>query len=96
MGIYDRPYYRDDRGAGWLSGRSMVVNLILVGALLLLVDIYKPMSEKIKRSYPSSYCVRLPKEFPISEERSGRPHGGLVICAIWLPRVPAGRRTQGT
>lgn len=30
MGIYDRPYYRDDRGGAWLSGRSMVVNLILL------------------------------------------------------------------
>lgn len=32
MGIYDREYYRHDEPSGLLSGRSMVVNLILANA----------------------------------------------------------------
>ncbi len=38
MGIYDRPYYGDDRGAGWLSGRSMVVNLILLNVAVYIAQ----------------------------------------------------------
>ena len=38
MGIYDRPYYRDDRGASWLSGRSMVVNLILLNVAVYMAQ----------------------------------------------------------
>jgi membrane associated rhomboid family serine protease len=38
MGIYDRPYYRDDRGASWLSGRSMVVNLILLNVAVYIAQ----------------------------------------------------------
>jgi membrane associated rhomboid family serine protease len=37
MGIYDRPYLRDEeRSSGWSSGRSMVVNLIIINAAIWL------------------------------------------------------------
>ncbi len=37
MGIYDRTYYRDERPA-WLSGRSMVVNLILINVVAFVAQ----------------------------------------------------------
>jgi rhomboid family protein len=38
MGLYDRPYYRDERGNEWLSGRSMVANLILLNVGVYLAQ----------------------------------------------------------
>lgn len=38
MGIYDREYYREDEPQGLLSGRSMVVNLIILNGLIFLAD----------------------------------------------------------
>jgi membrane associated rhomboid family serine protease len=38
MGVYDRPYYREDDGSSWLPGRSMVVSLIIVNVGIYLVD----------------------------------------------------------
>ncbi len=42
MGIYDRPYYRDDRQQTFALGgqRSMVVNLILLNAIICVADIF--------------------------------------------------------
>ncbi len=37
MGIYDRPYYREERSS-WLSGRSLVVNLILVNVAVYVAE----------------------------------------------------------
>jgi membrane associated rhomboid family serine protease len=39
MGIYDREYYRNDEPSGLLSGRSMVVNLILANAAVFVVNL---------------------------------------------------------
>lgn len=40
MGIYDRPYLHDEeRSRGWASGRSMVVNLIIVNVAIWLAGI---------------------------------------------------------
>lgn len=39
MGIYDRPYYRDEQSGGWLGGRSMVINLIILNAAVYLIDL---------------------------------------------------------
>ncbi len=40
MGIYDRPYLRDEeRSSGWTSGRSMVVNLIIANVAVWLAGI---------------------------------------------------------
>jgi membrane associated rhomboid family serine protease len=38
MGIYDREYYREDTGGGWLSQRTMVTNLILLNVAVFLAD----------------------------------------------------------
>ena len=38
MGIYDRPYYREERGGSWFSGRSMVVNLILLNVAVYVAQ----------------------------------------------------------
>jgi len=38
MGLYDRPYYREERRGDWLSGRSMVVNLILLNVAVYLAQ----------------------------------------------------------
>lgn len=43
MGIYDRPYYRDERGGSWFSGRSMVVNLILLNVAVYVAQFAAPM-----------------------------------------------------
>jgi membrane associated rhomboid family serine protease len=41
MGIYDRPYYQDEPRAGFsFSGRSMIVNLIIVNVAVYLVDAF--------------------------------------------------------
>lgn len=40
MGIYDRPYYRDDDGPSFFgSHRTMIVNLIIVNVVIFLVDV---------------------------------------------------------
>lgn len=40
MGIYDRPYYREESGYSFLtSGRSMIVNLIIVNVAVFLIDV---------------------------------------------------------
>ncbi len=40
MGIYDRPYLHDEeRSSGWSSGRSMIVNLIIVNVAVWLSEI---------------------------------------------------------
>ncbi len=39
MGIYDRSYIREDNRSSWLSGRSMVVNLILLNVAIYLADL---------------------------------------------------------
>jgi membrane associated rhomboid family serine protease len=38
MGIYDRDYYRKDEANGLFSGRSMVVNLIIVTSVIFVAD----------------------------------------------------------
>lgn len=38
MGLYDRPYYREDDGPNWFNARSMVVNLIIVNVAVFLAD----------------------------------------------------------
>jgi membrane associated rhomboid family serine protease len=38
MGIYDRPYLQEDRGARFGGARSMVINLIIVNVALWLAD----------------------------------------------------------
>jgi len=38
MGIYDREYYREDESPSLLSGRSMVVNIIILNVLIFFVD----------------------------------------------------------
>lgn len=38
MGLYDRPYYREEERPAWLSGRSMVVNLIILNVAIYLID----------------------------------------------------------
>ncbi len=46
MGIYDRPYLHDDeRSSGWTSGRSMVVNLIIVNVVIWLAGAFEPRLE---------------------------------------------------
>ena len=39
MGIYDREYYRKEESTGFLNGRSMVVNLILLTSAVFVADI---------------------------------------------------------
>jgi membrane associated rhomboid family serine protease len=39
MGIYDRSYYRGDQPGTWLTGRSMVINLILLNVVIYVVDV---------------------------------------------------------
>ncbi len=39
MGLYDRPYYQDEERNAWLSGRSMVVNLILINVGVYVLTI---------------------------------------------------------
>lgn len=40
MGIYDRPYYRDDDNSSFLgSNRTMIVNLIIVNVVIFLIDV---------------------------------------------------------
>jgi membrane associated rhomboid family serine protease len=39
MGIYDRQYYREDEGSGWLGGRTMVVNLILLNVVVYIAEL---------------------------------------------------------
>lgn len=39
MGIYDRPYLRDEeRSSGWTGGRSLVVNLIIINVVIWLAS----------------------------------------------------------
>jgi membrane associated rhomboid family serine protease len=41
MGIYDRAYLQEEeRGGGWAPGRSMVINLIIVNAVVYLAGIF--------------------------------------------------------
>jgi membrane associated rhomboid family serine protease len=40
MGIYDREYVREDEPGGLLSGRTMVVNLILANVVVFLIDFF--------------------------------------------------------
>jgi membrane associated rhomboid family serine protease len=41
MGIYDRPYYQDEHRGGFsFSGRSMIVNLIIINVVVFLIDAF--------------------------------------------------------
>lgn len=40
MGLYDRPYLRDEEPSAWTTGRSMVVNLIIINAALWVADAF--------------------------------------------------------
>ncbi len=41
MGIYDRPYYQDEpRSSFSMSGRSMIVNLIIINAAVFVIDAF--------------------------------------------------------
>ena len=42
MGIYDRPYYRDESSQGFSLGgqRSMVVNLIIINVAIFFIDAF--------------------------------------------------------
>ncbi len=41
MGIYDRPYYQDEQRPSFsLSGRSMIVNVIIVNVVVFIVDAF--------------------------------------------------------
>jgi membrane associated rhomboid family serine protease len=40
MGVYDRDYYREDEPAGLLSGRSMVMNIIILNGLVFLLNMF--------------------------------------------------------
>lgn len=39
MGIQDRSYIREDEHGGWLGGRSMVINLILLNVAIYVADL---------------------------------------------------------
>ena len=48
MGIYDRPYYRDEQTQGFSLGgqRSMVVNLIIINVAIFFIDAFtSPVSQ---------------------------------------------------
>lgn len=40
MGIYDRPYYREESGLSLFSGRSMIANLIIINVAVFLIDVF--------------------------------------------------------
>ena len=40
MGIYDRDYYRAEEPSGFLSGKSMVVNVIIATSIVFVLDIF--------------------------------------------------------
>lgn len=40
MGIYDRPYYREESGLSLFSGRSMIANLIIINVAVYLIDVF--------------------------------------------------------
>lgn len=41
MGIYDRPYYQDEPRSGFsFSGRSMIVNVVIVNVAVFLIDAF--------------------------------------------------------
>ena len=42
MGLYDRPYYQDEpqRPFSSFSGRTMIVNLMIINAVVYFVDVF--------------------------------------------------------
>jgi len=44
MGIYDRDYYQEDYASsrGYGSGRSMVINLIIINVAIAILDVFTP------------------------------------------------------
>jgi len=53
MGIYGRPYYRDERGGSWFSGRSMVVNLILLNVAVYVAQLLFDGPQRVVTSFLS-------------------------------------------
>src|SRR6478735_3580129 len=39
MGIYNRDYYREDEQRLWFGGRTLVVNIIIANAVVLVADL---------------------------------------------------------
>ena len=61
MGIYDRPYYRDDQPPGFslVGHRSMVANLIIINVVIALVDF---LAQESFASHKLSYWLSVSPE----------------------------------
>ena len=65
MGIYDRPYYRDDQPQGFSLGgrRSMVANLIIINVAIAFVDFLTDHAQGISiASHKLSYWLSVSPE----------------------------------
>ena len=92
MGIYDRPYYQDERGGSWLSGRSMVVNLILLNVAVYVAQLlFDGQQERLSRAL-SLHADLLQKPWQIyqlltygfAHDPNSVAHIAFNMFGVWL------------
>ena len=70
MGIYDRPYIRDEqRSSGWAGGRSLVINLIIINVVVWLAQI---IFNSPQQPHPAPGTSRLVPRTPPLEPRNAK------------------------